>query len=266
MRRFLLLSLLTAFASCCFGQQFISVVDEELRLNSQTSLTGNTRNGTRVPLPEKCIGYVYRLTVQRVEGTGVSEALFELLKRSPEQAISWGASLVQYAVNNADGEAVDAFIFNNTFDSDNFLAKNDGNWSACKTMLNRMNICLATKECQGTQMYFGFRNNNIRQGLKVRLEVVAVVDTASTTAAKYSYHITNNTQQKLNYQLSTDNVNWQNLSLEAGYMINPSITSAKLYFKISTTALKFVSYELQPGTRYKIIWNASQAKWDLVQY
>lgn len=262
-----LLVVFTLFISLIsYSQQYVDVLDETVRVNSISSLTGYTRNITRIQLPSHCIGYIYRLTVDKVEGTGVSEALFTLLKKVPEKTISWGASLAEYAVNSNDGEAVDAFIFNNTYDADNFYAKKDGSWNACRIMNNRMNVCFATKDCQGSQVYFGFRNNNLRQGLKVRLEVVAVIDTTETVTNKYSYTIVNETGQDIKYELSADNTKWEAYSLSSGYMQTPSVEYSKLYIRITTNMFKSVKYEIHPGIRYKIAWNSVEQKWDLYKY
>lgn len=102
-------------------------------------------------------------------------------------SISLASSFTKFAIKNNDNNAVDAFIFNNVFDAENFYAKKDGNWTSCKIMMNRGNRCFMSKECLANKIYFGFRNNNTMQGLSVRLEVVAIVD--SNSQVSFKYHI-----------------------------------------------------------------------------
>ena len=52
----------------------------------------------------------------------------------------------------------------------------DGNdYRHCQYLANRLNLCTTSTNCLGNRLYFAFKNNNIRQGLNVHFEVVAIV-------------------------------------------------------------------------------------------
>lgn len=180
--------------------------------------------------------------------------------------VSLSTSLAQFAIRNNDNTAVDAFIFNNTYDSENFYSKKDNNWSACKSMMNRVNCCFSTKECIGKEIFFGFRNNNIWQGLDVKLEIVALVDTSLKVDYKYSYTIDNGSGKELRYFLSIDNINWQETSLRNGYQQVFTVEQKVIFFKIKTDDFKFSMYKLIPNERYRIFWNRNLYKWDLKKF
>ena len=155
------------------GQQYVSLTDEILTVNSRTAIGGNTRNITHVVLPDSTIGVVYRISVSKKGTTNVSNLLFNVLQTvNPRVALA--SSLAQFVIANRDGQSVDAFIFTNKQDVDNFSTRNDGYWTACKEMLNRSNCCIPLTECIQTDLYFGFRNNNVVTGLDVKLEIVAI--------------------------------------------------------------------------------------------
>ena len=248
-----------------FAQQYIDVTDETFTVNSATSLTGNTRNISHVSLPEKAIGYIYRISVFSKGNTNVPNALFKVIKTiDPSTALT--TSLMEYAINNNDGKSVDAFIFNNTYDADNFYAKKDNNWNACRSLMNRSNCCFATKECLNHVLYFGFRNNNISKGLDVKLEVVAIVDTTTAAKNKFSYSISNGASVNVKYFLSLDVQNWTENNLRPGYQNPVSIDQPQLFIKVYTTQANFVQYKMIPDNRYKIVYNTQTRKWDVIYY
>lgn len=253
------------FNSKFFSQELIQVTDETLTVNSTSAISGYTRNKTEVILPEKTIGYIYRISIFPKGENPVDNSLFDLLQNIGSTKISLAGSFAEFAVRNNDNNAVDAFIFNNVYDADNFYSKKDQNWNACKSMPNRVNCCFATKECIGRQIYFGFRNNNIMQGLNIRIEIVALVDKTTTFDYKYSYTINNSSGKELKYSLSLDGINWQETQLRSGYLKTHTIDKNVMYFKIFTDDLKFVTYKLIPNERYKIFLN-TQGLWDLIRY
>lgn len=261
-----LIILLLFFASELYSQELIQVTNEVLTVNSTTAYSGYTRNKTEVNLPEKTIGYIYRISISPKGSSLADNSLFDLLESMGDIKISLASSFAKFAIKNNDNNAVDAFIFNNTFDADNFYAKNDGNWSACKSMMNRASCCFASKECISNKIYFGFRNNNAMQGLDVKIEVVALVDKNSTIDYKYSYSINNSANIELKYSLSLDNINWEEKSLRNGYLQNLSLEQKEIYFRINSENSKVVKYKLTPNERYKIFWNAKLLCWDLTRY
>lgn len=104
------------------------------------------------------------------------------------------------------------------------------------------------------------------QGLDVKLEIVALIDTSLKSDYKYSYTIDNAANQELKYLISTDNVNWQETSLRNGYQQTFTFEQKEIFFKIRTDNFKFSAYKLTPNERYRIFWNANFAKWDLTRY
>jgi hypothetical protein len=249
-----------------FTQEFVDVIDETITVNSATALTGYTRNITHVTLPPKTTGYIYRITVSPKGAMPVGEGLLALLEKVGSANISFGVSLARFAIKNNDNSAVDAFIFSNTFDADDFYSKKDETWGSCKSMPNRVNCCFSTNECMGQDIYFGFKNNNISQGLDVKLEVVAVVDQSQETEYKYPYSILNATGQEARYFLSLDKSEWEETSLRNGYKRMFSIDQPAIYFKIITDNSKVALYKITSSERYKIIWSDENGRWDILRY
>lgn len=247
-----------------FSQELVPVTDEIITVNSTSAINGYTRNRTEVILPERTIGYIYRISIAPKGANSSDDALFDLLSNVGSANISLASSFAKFAIKNNDNYAVDAFIFNNVYDADNFYSKNDNNWSSCKSMPNRVSCCFATKECIGRTIYFGFRNNNIMKGLDVRIEVVALVDKTSETDYKYSYTINNSTNQELKYRISVDGITWQEKQLRNGYQEIYTFNQNAIYFNISTKD-KVISYKLTPNERYKLFLN-STGVWDLMRY
>jgi hypothetical protein len=256
----------TLWANILLGQELVDVLDETLVVNSSTSITGYTRNKATAEMPNKVTGFIYRISVFPKGEASAGNSLLDLLQEVGAPNIKIGASLVQFAIKNNDGESVDAFIFGSSNDMQNFFNKNDGYWSYCKSMPNRSSSCFSTRECMGRKVYFGFRNNNISQGLEVRLEVVAIVDESAETDTNHSYTIMNTSGRQLKYYVSADNVKWESITLENGYEQTYSYERNEIYFKIYTDTNNFVAYKLEGDERYKIIWNSSKGKWDLVKY
>jgi hypothetical protein len=264
--KYFILVLLVMSFSKNYAQELVQVTDEVITVNSTSSLTGYTRNKTEVILPEKTISYIYRISIFPKGKSDVDNSLFDLLKSMGSSKVSLTTSFAEFAIKNNDSEAIDAFIFNNTYDADNFYTKKDNNWSACKSMMNRVSCCFATKECIGNKIYFGFRNNNIRQGLDVKIEIVALVDKNSTAHYKYAYSINNDTNVELTYSISLDNQNWVEKTLRSGYLQNFSLEQKEIYFRISSANNKIINYKLTPNERYKIFWNIKNEYWDLNRY
>jgi hypothetical protein len=158
------------------AQNLHEVINQTITVNSRTAINGNTRNIISADIPENANGFIYRISIFKKGQSALANAsLLLLLRRAGGLKIALGTALIQYVIKSNDNQAVDAFIFTNEYDATSFYAKKDESWSACKTMLNTVNCCFSTSECQARQIYFGFRNNNIRQGLNVRIEIVAML-------------------------------------------------------------------------------------------
>ncbi len=245
--------------------EYTKVTDELVTVNSTSSLSGYTRNKVEVKFPEKTTGYICRITSCPKGQMQQSEDLFNVLKKIPVSEVAAGASLAQFAIRNNDGSNVDAFIFNNTYDADYFYAKKDGQWSTCKSKPSIVNSCFYSNDCIGRRIFFGFRNNNIMQGLDVHLEVVAIVDKNAETANTFSYSFLNGSNQELSYSLSTNKLSWQNVNLRPGYSNTVTFTEPFIFFRIQTNG-RSVEYKVTPEERHKIVWNTQTNAWDLTRY
>lgn len=249
-----------------YGQELVSVTDEVLTVNSATALSGHPRNKTEVTLPEKTIGYIYRISIFPKGQTAVDHSLFDLLKEVGGKNISMASSVAKFAIKNNDGNAIDAYIFNNTYDADNFYDQKDTNWTACKTLMNRVSCCFYTNECMNNKIYFGFKNNNLMQGLDVKIEIVALVNKNAFYNNQYTYAITNSANIEIKYSLSTDNIRWEEMRLRQNYLQNHKMPQKEIHFRINTGLNKVVNYKLIPSERYKIYWNTKNLCWDLMRY
>lgn len=253
------------FTSFAQAQQYVDVINQTITLNSISSLMGANRNYIKVNMPEKTSAYIYRISITPKGTQGVSSNLFELVKNVAPADIAIGASLAQFVINSSDGSAVDSYTFNNPYDADNFVAKSDGNWTACQFSRSVVNNCYSAKQCLNPTMYFGFKNNNMVQGLDVHLEIVALVDSTKQNRYSYSYTILNGANQEVKYMISYDNLNWETVNLRSAYSYTLTKDQPVIHFKIYTTAFNYVAYDLQPNERYKIIWSTKN-KWDLIRY
>ncbi len=241
------------------------VTDESLIINSVYALNGNAYNKAEVILPEKTKSYIYRISVQPKGAAGINSSLLKLLNEMGGSTVALTTSFANLAVKNNDNYAVDAFIFNNVVDAENFYAKSK-DWSACKSLLGRSSSCFSTDECLSRKIYFGFRNNNLTQGLEVRLEVVAVVDTTLKSTYQYTYNIINETGREVKFSLSLDGKNWAPVTLRDSYKISPTFDQTEAFFRILTGLNKYVNYKISPDDRYKIYWNRVKGVWDLAKY
>jgi hypothetical protein len=263
MKKIHILAALLLLRAFSFGQSYVQVADQTLTVNSTSNLTGRSRQYVRVDLPSNAIGYVYRATIMPKGATASNSNLLSLLANYAPKEIALGAQLTQLAVNVNDGNALDAFTFYNPYDADNFVAEHDNNWSSCTSNLNIINTCYSTNRCLNPTLFFGFRNNNLMQGLNVRLEIVAITDSIKQLPS-VTYSILNATDQEIKFQLSNNQRTWESMSLRSGYV--KSLTEDKpLFIRIYTSLFKFVNYKLDPNERYRIIWS-NQGKWDLIRY
>jgi hypothetical protein len=160
---------------------------------------------------------------------------------------------------------VDVFAFNNTNDVNFFILKQDDSWRCCWYNMGVINTCFATAKCLGPTVYFGFRNNNLATPVNVHLEVVALVDTTSRAVSASGYTIANGANQGLSYLISTDQLNWQRYSIMAGDVQTLNLNQPKLYIRVVTSLFNMVTYELQPGRRYRIVMG-NAGKWNVGTY
>lgn len=252
----------------CNAQQFVPVMDQLFTVHSSGNLLVNSNSSSRnvidIHLPDKTVGYIYRVSAKAKNSvSGSNNQLFELVKGIAPKQIVMEAAIAQFVVNQADGAAIDVFAFNTVADANGFLLKQDNVWRPCWYNLGVLNTCYARNTCISPTIYFGFRNNNLATGINVHLEVVAVVDTNATNT--YGYTLSNGANQSLSYLLSSDQVNWERHSITAYDANTFNSTQSKLYIRLVTFVLNMVTYELLPGQRYRIVWN-NIGRWDLVTY
>jgi hypothetical protein len=250
------------------AQKLVEVLHETITVNSTSAMSGYTRNTVEVQLPQGTIGYIYRISVFKKGGVSVGNGLLDLLSTVPIAEVKIGANLSKYVVNNANGGAVDYFIFTNQEDKNAFYGKRDDSWNSCKSYPNRVSSCLSSNECINRKIWFGFRNNNISQGLDVYLEVVAIVDEVKSQSSQttYGFKITNETTVVVNFQLSLDGINWQEFSLKPSYFNNYNFQQPEIFFRISTQGAGTAQYKIGYNDRYKIQYNPNKRMFDLFNY
>jgi hypothetical protein len=250
-----------------YSQKFVDVLNETLTVNSKTAIGGYTRNKTSVRLPEKTKGYIYRITIADKGSLVVSNTLFSILKNIAPKQISLGVALTEYAVSNSDNESVDAFIFTNVYDAEKFYSKKDGEWDFCYSMSSVSNSCRSVKDCIGELVYFGFRNGNFRQGLDVKLEVVAIVDESQKNKFNYTFCIVNSTDVNQKYYLSVDNKKWELQTYhKKGYSMCYTYPQNYLYARIYTTTTTYKTATLYSNQRYTIYWNKKTKQLSIETY
>lgn len=254
--------------SSCAAQQYQSLVDQSFIVHSGGNILVNTNSSSRnivtIELPQKTKAFVYRITTGTAGNAAQPEKLYQLLKGLLPAQLAMEASLAQFLVNNTDSKSIDHFIFSNAYDANAFQQKRDGSWAYCKQNAGILSICQASQSCIGPVVYFGFRNNNFSNPVSVHLEIIAVVDTSATANSQYTYSIANGAPQPVNYLISNDQLNWEQLNLQQGYVHTLKKDRALIYIRLVTTANNIVTYEIHPEDRYKIVWNVS--RWDLVKY
>jgi len=265
MKRYLTFLLSVILSLNTIAQDLVKAFDETLTVNSKSNYGGNSHNIGEVKLPPKTIAIIYRVTIFK-KGAGIFDSeLYETLKQFGSSKVALATSFAEYAIKSNDNEAVDINIFNNVYDATEFHQKKEG-WTACKSQANRINCCVKTSDFLTNRIFFGFKNNNYMQGLDVRLEVVAVVDTNLNYDYKYTYQISNETDRELTFSLSGDGQKWVNYSLRNGYTLPLNTEQNVIYFVIQTDDTKKSQYKLQPNERFKIIHNKKELKWDLMKY
>jgi hypothetical protein len=160
------------------AQRFEKVVDEWVEVNSKTNFLtlgskGRTNVFSEILLPQNTIGYIYRVSIfKKSSENSNSPSLFDCLKQMLPTEIKMGIELAEFSIKQNDGESIDFFIINNRNDAINF--ENDLGFESCHRYLSHFNFCASSDRCLGKQLYFGFKNNNIKQGLKVHFELTAI--------------------------------------------------------------------------------------------
>jgi len=276
MKKLILLISFLSFTCLTFSQAYYKQIDRELLVVNTYASKGMSRNIANVVLPENTKGYIYRITLNPKGGKRTPTTLFDMVSKVSTKEIAFGVELAKYAVDVSDDVALDAFIFSSKTNATNFLAKKEGYWTACKEMYNRKSVCFSTTECLNRNIYFGFKNNNLMQGIEVLLEVVAIIDPAkkptietgsnSISTQKITlgslgqritvgttYNIYNSTKLfDFNVLISTDGIIYKNYLVKA--LENRSLVfgSKKIYFKMDKDSSPLL---LEPRTNYKIMWD-----------
>jgi len=275
-RHFLILGIILSvgfFPDQSYSQKLVDIISEDIVVNSRTHVGGNTRNVIEVNFPQGTIGYVYRVSVFDIGDSHVSDMLFDLLSQIPVKSIQVGANMLKFVANNHNGEAVDYHILTSEQEKTAFINKDDDKWSACESFLNRISTCASLNKCIAGKVYFGFRNNNISDGLKVHFEIVALVDEANgsstditsnnSAATLYTYQVENRSNYDINFELSSDGINWLPYYLSSKTNQNYENNTSTLYFRISTNGSSFKTHVLNPNSKYKVEWSGAESVLDL---
>ncbi len=167
------------FSFCCLffvdvANAQLQVLDEKISVNSIGSLTGSTRNYAEVKLPAGTTAYIYRITVTEKGGQSPANNLLSAVQSIPVGEAQIGAAITKMAIKSSNSNAIDFYIFSRAEDVNAFMVKSDDNLSHCKYFPNRINTCQITDECMADVFWFGFRNNNVSEGLDVYIEVIAL--------------------------------------------------------------------------------------------
>ena len=83
---------------------------------------------------------------------------------------------------------------------------------------------------------------------------------------KYLYKIGNGTDRDINFYLSPDSLKWQKFTVEMGFQSKEYFDYEKMYFKVDTRPNVFVVYRIKGNQSYKIYYNRSINKFDLVYF
>ena len=163
-------------SSLLFSQkEFKKCTDEKFAVNSYTNITGHSSAIRTVDLPENTIGYIYRIRISKIKEKINGNALFNELAKYTADEISIGVSLANFIINQNDAEDIDAYIFPNINESNNFY--NNQAYRVCQNLEGIKGCCNSSNLCTSNRkIYFGFRNTNIREGLYVSLEVTAIIE------------------------------------------------------------------------------------------
>lgn len=223
------------FITNTYTQQLSLILQDKFVVNSRTSLNGYTRNYAEVKLPSNAIGYIYRLTVLEKGRSLASETLFELAQKIPDIKVKIGAAVAEFIVNNSNNHAVDFFIFTQYSDISNFYSKNDDKWNSCFSLPNRQGLCYASNECMADKIWFGFRNNDIDDGVEVYLEVVAILEDKMINSNSYS-----TTNSNSGNYVPTNNTNNNSTSGNNNSILKSEAQTLMLFGKYGEAAEKFI--------------------------
>lgn len=249
------------------AQRLQKLFRETITINSRSSTNGHTRNISKLELPTGTSGFVYRISVfKRKDAADVSE-LMDIVSEIPITELKVGAKLSKYAIKNTNSLSIDYFIFTTEQDALDFYDKKDNNWSSCTSFLNRAGTCSSTSACLNKNVWFGFRNNNISQGLDIVFEAIAIVDEAKekSNQSTYVFNITNTTNSEVFFQLSNVGKNWNNFSLTSNSGKGYSYKKNEIIFRMLNQNNKELNYKIYSDERYKIVFNQNN-ELDLQKY
>lgn len=248
-----------------YSQVYQKAFEEILPLQSLSTFVGYSRNLVAVTLPDNTTSFIYRVTVYpKGEADRNQNLLLNALQKVPTDQIPLDTLLPEYAIHDRDKYYIDGFIFVTPEDASYFYSKRDKRWKACKSHLEFKNFCRSNKECLKKQLAFGFRSNNITEGVEIKLEVVAIVDTSMKVT--YTYSLLNLTGVGLKFLISLDNKTWQPKTLQLDELQSFACNKSEIFLKIFTTKDSYVAYKLLPQEKYQILVNPESRKFYLQKF
>ena len=261
-----------------FGQiSYVSVLNEKLTVNSITNVTARyRRNAAEFSLPVGTIGFIYRISVFQAGKVNMTNQLTDLVKNLPIQDVRYkiAAQVGSYALQGANNESIDYFIFQNQADKTQFLKDGIEGINTCSSHAQRNNVAKYSDDCIQKKMYLGFQNKNLSQGLDVQLEVVAVVEKREVGVkfipkipAFSTFSIKSNCGLLTRIEISKDGETWNEYTLESNQSTTFRSVGNKSFIRISTLLGRDFLLEKQAVSsgNYALIFDKKNEKWTLAK-
>jgi hypothetical protein len=245
----------------------MEVLHRSVAVYSQTDTDGYTTNTIDFNLPQGTQAYVVRLSLFKMHEIKQSNKLIDLLKQHPELAIKSTTDFSSLNMPDGSGPA-DFYVFTSAKEADVFFQGEDKKFPFCKEFLKISNLTFCAEECLTSRVWFGLKNNHLTRNLEILVEVVALVDEDQGTISESlnTYKITNGTNAKVNFSLSSDGNNWMDFSLETEDSKDFNFNEAQLFVKIPTPNVGIVQFKITPTQKYKLTYNATKGRLELMGY
>lgn len=268
MKKILTIVFFLFFCHYSSAYKLVNVLKETITVNSTSSLSGSSRNYSEISLPAGTVSYIYRISVFKRNKVSVSNSLFGVLSEIPiPNLYKAGVDLSKYAIENSNGHAIDVFTFTNQNDASQFYNKTDREENgdkieSCERLLNIVSTCREELMYINRNIWFGFRNNNMTEGLDVCLEVIAIVDEQMNSKGKYNYGflITSKLDKEVTFFISDDNINWKKVTLSPKYRNNYVFQKTKIYVKVGTKGKGEIVKEISYNNKYSLKYDEEEGR------
>lgn len=85
-------------------------------------------------------------------------------------------------------------------------------------------------------------------------------------SGKYTYTIGNGTDREINFFISTDSSNWEQITVVNSFQKKLYFDNERIFFKIHTSHNKYIVYKLKGNVTYKIYFNPDNNSFDLLKF